>query len=105
MISKTKVHFQKKTSPPAISLDPKDSATPSTKLGGFRFENSVSHLEGRHLGQSSLSNVSHLDPGQSNVRSLKSKQSETKSERKIKSCVKTITVHSSSARDTLPSVE
>ena len=111
-ISKTKAHFQNKTSPPAVLLDPEDGANPSIKLEGFRFENSVSprnHLEGINVGQSSQSNVAHLDGEQSIVRSPKSKQSERKSEmkseRKTKSCVKSITVHSSSLRDTLPSVE
>lgn len=103
-ISKTKAHFQNKTSPPAVLLDPEDSANPSIKLEGFRFENSVSprnHLEGINVGQSSQSNVAHLDCEQSIVRSPKSKQPEGKT----KSCVKSITVHSSSACDTLPSVE
>ena len=106
-ISKTKVYLKNKTSPPAILLDPEDRATPSIKLEGFRFKKSLSprtHFEGIHFGQSRQSNVTHLNPGQSNVRSMKSKQSERKSERKMKSYVK-ITVHSSSACDTLPSVE
>ena len=107
-ISKTKVHFQNKTSPPAILLDPEDRATPSIKLEGFRFGNSDfprTHFENINFGQSRQFNVTHLNPWQSNVRSLKSKQSERKSERKMKSYVKSITVHSSSACDTLPSVE
>ena len=81
-ISKTKAHFQKKTS--------------DIELEGLRFENRVNprtHSVGVHFGQ-----LEKLNGSNPIVGSMKSK-------RKIKSCVKTITLHSSSACDTLPSVE
>lgn len=89
-ISKTKAHFEKKTS------DIEERETQSTELEGLRFENRVNlrtHSVGVHFGQ--LEKLNGLDPIVGNM----------KSKRKIKSCVKTITVHSSSACDTLPSVE
>ena len=84
-ISKTKAHFEKKTS------DIEERETRSIEL-----ENSVNprtHSVGVHFGQ--LEKLNGLDPIVGNM----------KSKRKVKSCVKTITVHSSSACDTLPSVE
>ena len=89
-ISKTKAHFEKKTS------DIEERETQSIELEGLRFENRVNlrtHSVGVHFGQ--LEKLNGLDPIVGNM----------KSKRKIKSCVKTITVHSSSACDTLPSVE
>ena len=89
-ISKTKAHFEKKTS------DIEERETRSIELEGLRFENRVNlrtHSVGVHFGQ--LEKLNGLDPIVGNM----------KSKRKIKSCVKTITVHSSSACDTLPSVE
>ena len=89
-ISKTKAHFEKKTS------DIEERETQSVELEGLRFENRVNlrtHSVGVHFGQ--LEKLNGLDPIVGNM----------KSKRKVKSCVKTITVHSSSACDTLPSVE
>ena len=89
-ILKTKTRLQKKTS------DIDERETQSIELEGLRFENRVNlrtHSVGVHFGQ--LEKLNGLDPIVGNM----------KYKRKIKSCVKTITVHSSSACDTLPSVE
>ena len=100
-IPKTNSHFQKKTSPTADLLNVEEGVSRSINLEGLCFENRVTprtHSEGTHFGQDEKSNDSNLDPGQSIVGHMKSK-------RKTQYCAKTFTVHSSSASDTLPSVE
>ena len=95
-ISKTKAHFEKKTSDIEERETQSIELEASRGLEGLRFENRVNlrtHSVGVHFGQ--LEKLNGLDPIVGNM----------KSKRKIKSCVKTITVHSSSACDTLPSVE